>query len=107
MLDQRRAEAKLMKEEREELSAACGDPTPLQRKLIERAALLKLRLHLMDKASMEDPVLSERNSRYYLAWSNSYNRCLAQIAKLGPLTDNSREEPSLDDVVKNQRNGRR
>jgi hypothetical protein len=89
LLDGRRAEARFLAQEEAELKAACGgEPTALQLKLIARAALLALRLHLMDKQSIDDPILSERNSKFYLAWVGAYNRALAQIAALNPKNGN-------------------
>jgi hypothetical protein len=56
-----------------------GKPTAPQRILIDRAAALSLRLHLMDRESVRSGQMSERNGRQYLAWSNSLTRVLNQI----------------------------
>lgn len=80
LIDGRRAEAKLLNEIRAELTAHVGgNPSAVQRRLIERAALIHLRLHLMDQQTLSDPVMGERNSRYYLAWSGAYTRLLVQL----------------------------
>lgn len=65
---------------REELSQHLGGkPNPAQKILIDRAAALSLRLHLMDRESARAGQMSERNGRQYLAWNNSLTRLLAQI----------------------------
>lgn len=51
--------------------------------LIDQAAMLALRLHLMDKESIADPAMSERNGRQYLAWANSLSRLLRQLGIKG------------------------
>ncbi len=56
-----------------------GSPSATQRILIDRAAALSLRIHLMDRESARSGEMSERNGRQYLAWSNSLTRVLRQI----------------------------
>ena len=56
-----------------------GNPTAPQRILIDRAAALSLRIHLMDRESARSGEMSERNGRQYLAWHNSLTRLLRQI----------------------------
>jgi hypothetical protein len=81
IIDGRLAEGKLMARVREELSQHLGGkPNPAQKILIDRAAALSLRLHLMDRESARSGgVMSERNGRQYLAWNNSLTRLLSQI----------------------------
>jgi hypothetical protein len=80
IIDGRLAEGKLMARVREELSQHLGGkPNPAQKILIDRAAALSLRLHLMDRESARSGQMSERNGRQYLAWSNSLTRLLNQI----------------------------
>jgi hypothetical protein len=70
LLDKRAAHGKFLAKERRDLAAiAGGAPTLLQQKLIERAARVALRVHLMDMRSLTDPEWAERNERHYLAWS--------------------------------------
>jgi len=79
-IDGRLAEAQLMARVRRELTQHLGGkPTAPQRILIDRVAALSLRLHLMDRDSARSDGMSERNSRQYLAWSNSLTRALNQI----------------------------
>jgi hypothetical protein len=80
IVDGRLAEAKLMARVREELSQHLGGkPNPAQKILIDRAAALSLRLHLMDREAARSGGMSERNGRQYQAWSNSLTRVLNQI----------------------------
>lgn len=93
-LDGRRREAKLMSQTRAELIAHVGGkPNAIQRRLIERAAVLALRLALMD-AKAPDGGMSEKDAREYLAWSNSYVRTLRE---LGPAV--AEQRPSLRDYL--------
>lgn len=78
-LDGRRREAKLMQQTRDELVAHVGGkPNAVERRLIERAAVLALRLAMMD-AKAPDGAMSERDAREYLCWSNSYVRTLREL----------------------------
>ena len=71
-LDGRRREARLMASTRAELTAQVGgNPPPTERALIERVAWLTLHVSLMDQRAIERGELSERDSRTYLAWSNT------------------------------------
>jgi hypothetical protein len=80
VIDGRLAEAKLMARIRRELTQHVGGkPSAAQRILIDRAAALSLRLHLMDRESARFGEMSERNGRQYLAWSNSLSRTLSLI----------------------------
>jgi hypothetical protein len=75
VIDGRRAEAKLMRDVRAELTKHCGgSPSATQRIIIDQAAMLTLGLHLMDRQVLQNEVMSERNGRQYLAWSNSLIR---------------------------------
>ena len=80
IVDGRLAEAKLMARVRTELSQHLGgDPSATQRILIDRAAALSLRIHLMDRETARSGMMSERNGRQYLAWNNSLTRVMNQI----------------------------
>src|SRR3984885_12043275 len=80
IVDGRLAEGRLMARVRAELTQHLGGkPTAPQRILIDRAAALSLRLHLMDRESARSGEMTERNGRQYLAWSNSLTRVLNQI----------------------------
>lgn len=80
VIDGRRAEAKLLRSVRADLAKHLGGtPSATQRMLIDQAAMLTLRLHLMDRQSLQDAEMSERNGRQYLAWANSLSRLLRQL----------------------------
>jgi hypothetical protein len=84
VIDGRRAEAKVMAQFRADMVAHCGGkPSATQRALIDRAAILHLRLVLMDRESIDQPVMSDRTSRHYLAFSNSLGRLLKQLGMKG------------------------
>lgn len=91
-IDGRRREARLMQGVVAELTAHVGgNPSATQRALIGRAAWLTLHMALMDNRAIEAPSgLSERDSRTYLAWSNTLARTLRQLGMKGeaqkPLT---------------------
>ena len=78
-LDRRTRESRLLATIRAELTAHVGRPSAVQRALIERAARLSLYIEAMDRDSMESGTMTERNSRQYLAWSNSLRLALVQL----------------------------
>jgi hypothetical protein len=80
IVDGRLAEAKLMASVRAEVTQHLGGkPSATQKILIDRAAALSLRVHLMDRESARSGGMSERNGRQYQAGSNSLTRVLNQI----------------------------
>lgn len=82
-LDGRRREARLMRDAVTALTRHVGGaPSEVQRALIHRAAVLALRLALMD-AKTADGIMPERDTREYLAWNNSYVRTLRQLGLKG------------------------
>jgi hypothetical protein len=58
-----------------------GNPTTVQRKLIERASWLMLRLSMMDRRLAEDggKRFTRNDSTQYLAWSNGLSRTLVLL----------------------------
>jgi hypothetical protein len=79
-LDKRTKEARLLAARRAELIAHIGgEPSAVQKVLIERAARLMLFVELMDREALEAGTMSERNSRQYLAWQNSLRLCLREL----------------------------
>ena len=58
-----------------------GEPTIVQRKLIERASWLMLRLSMMDRRLAEDggKRFTRNDSTQYLAWSNGLSRTLVLL----------------------------
>lgn len=96
-LDGRTRKAALMRRVREELSAHVGGkPNAPQRLLIERCAMLNLRLSLLDHkiALGQDFTLPDTN--YYIAWSNALARTLAQLGIQSPQLE--AKAPTLRDL---------
>lgn len=87
-IDGRRKESKLLERVRSELiQHVGGNPTATQRAMIDRAAWLSLHIALMDARAIEEgSALSERDSRQYLAWSNSLTRTLRELGIGNPTT---------------------
>ena len=92
--DRRTREARLLKQMRQELSQHLGgNPTPMQRALIERAAMLQLRCAKFDEKII-DGTFSEYDSKVFLAFSNSLTRTMKALG-LEPAAAN--KPPSLSD----------
>jgi len=82
-LDGRTREAALLRTTREALVAHVGgQPSAVQSVLIERAAILALRLAVMD-AKAPGGALTERDAREYLCWHNAYVRTLRELGIKG------------------------
>jgi hypothetical protein len=96
LLDGRRAEAKLMREVSDELTAHIGGkPTITQRMMIERAATISLRIRLLDRLTLSDAGLSEKNAREAVCWENALRRTLIALGIKGA----SERTPSLQDYL--------
>ncbi len=68
---------------RAELTAHLGGrPSATQRVLIDRAAMLTLQIAMMD-ARQASCGLSPRDSREYLAWTNTLTRLMRQLGMKG------------------------
>ena len=79
-LDRRTRQSRLMETTRAELTEHVGGkPSVTQRALIDRAAVLALRLAMMDAQTGPDGAMSEKNAREYLCWHNAYVRTLASL----------------------------
>jgi hypothetical protein len=79
-IDGRTKESRLMAAARDELTRHVGgSPSHVQRVLIERAARLMLYIEIMDRETLEAGTMSERNSRQYLAWTNSLRLTLRDL----------------------------
>ena len=84
VIDGRRAEAKLMKAVRDELTQHIGGkPTVTQKMLIDRAATLTLRIRLLDRLTLSDAGLSEKNAREAVCWENALRRTLTTLGMKG------------------------
>jgi hypothetical protein len=79
-LDGRTREAALMRRVRAELTAHCGgNPNAVQRALIERAAILSLRVAQLDAKIVAGEALTLHDSNFALAWNNALRRTLAAL----------------------------
>jgi hypothetical protein len=90
-LDGRTREAKIMAATRAELTVHIGgNPSSVQRTLIERAARLGLYLEMLDAKGLAAGGLTERDSRQYIAWSNGLRLVLRELG----ITAASAERPN-------------
>src|SRR5205823_2217501 len=79
-LDGRTREAALLRSVREELTAYVGGrPNPLQRALIERAAVLSLRVAQIDAKILGGEELGRHDNNQALAWNNALRRTLVEL----------------------------
>jgi hypothetical protein len=96
-IDGRTKESRLMAAARAELTRHVGgSPSHVQRVLIERAARLMLYVEIMDRETLEAGTMSERNSRQYLAWSNSLRLTLRELGVKAAPTE---KPPDLRDIL--------
>ena len=56
-----------------------GNPDIAEKEIIDRAAMLSLKIAQMDKKIMLNSDFSERDSEFYLAWTNTYCRILKML----------------------------
>jgi hypothetical protein len=96
-LDRRTKEARLLEAARAVFTRHVGGaPNDIQRVLIERASRLMVYIETMDAQALEDGTMSERNSRQYLAWTNSLRLTLRELGlKAAPVE----KLPDLHDIV--------
>jgi hypothetical protein len=79
-LDGRTREARLMRETRAALVAHVGGtPSATQAVLIDRCVQLTLRVAAMDRKFAESGSMTQHDSNFYLAWSNSLSRALRDL----------------------------
>jgi hypothetical protein len=96
-LDRRTKEAQLLEAARASLTRHVGGaPNDIQRVLIERASRLMVYIETMDAQALADGTMSERNSRQYLAWTNSLRLTLRELGlKAAPVE----KLPDLHDIL--------
>jgi hypothetical protein len=78
-LDRRTREGKALATFRDELTEHVGTPTAPQKRLIDMAANLQLRVALMDDRLGQTGTVTEVESRMYLSWVNALGRLLVAI----------------------------
>lgn len=97
-LDKRSREGRLIRQVRADLTAHIGGKASVvQRMLIERAALLSLRLAKLDQKIADGALFTETDNNTYLAWSNSLVRTLSA---LGAQPQATQQPPSLADHLR-------
>ncbi len=81
MLDGRTREARLLKAATDELTEHVGgNPSATQARQIARAARIELHMAMMDARSDQNGgVMTDHDSRQYLAWVNSYRLILRDL----------------------------
>jgi hypothetical protein len=95
-LDYRTKEGFLVRRVRHELSQHVGgSPSVTQRLLIERAAILSLRLAQLDRKIVADQHFTILDNNQYLAWANSLARILQQLG----LQPAAAAKPTLSDYL--------
>jgi hypothetical protein len=96
-LDGRTREAVLMRRVRDELTRHVGgNPSVTQRLLIDRAAVLSLRVAQIDQKILAGEPLTLHDSNFALAWNNALRRTLVQ---LGVESAERASAPSLHDHI--------
>src|SRR5689334_6635113 len=79
-VDYRTRKGMFMRKVREELTAHCGgNPSAVQRALIERAVILSLKVAQFDARIIANEPLGLRDSNYALAWNNALRRTVAAL----------------------------
>jgi hypothetical protein len=95
-LDRRTKEARLLRETIAALTAHVGGrPSATQAALIRRCAWLTLRVALLDEKMLQAGEMGERDSKTYLAWSNSLARTLRDLGLKGV----AERPPTLAEVI--------
>jgi hypothetical protein len=99
-IDQRTREAALLRRVREELTAHVGgNPSAVERVLIERCCWVQLRLAMLDKKLASGRDFTEIDSNVYLAWANTLARTLVRLGVKPAAT----RPPTLADLFPNDR----
>jgi hypothetical protein len=81
-LDARSREWRYLEKCRQDLAAYCnGTPSPIQTRLIERCAVLQLRLSMLDRRILENDgvAFTNQDNLQFCAWSNALSRTLALL----------------------------
>lgn len=83
-MDGRSRKAQLLARVRRELTEHCGgQPSAVQRAIIERVAWLTLHVAQLDAKAAAGGGLTQHDSNSYLAWSNSLDRALRGLGRKG------------------------
>jgi hypothetical protein len=96
-MDWESPEGRLIVAAREALIAHVGgNPTVVERVLIERSARLQLFIEQMDARALRAGEMSDRDMRQYLSWVSALRRCLRE---LGVKEAPAAKPPGLEDIV--------
>ena len=88
-----------MKEIRQELTQHLGgSPSATQRLMIDRVAMMMLRMELMDREAMNGTPMADHDQRAYLGWANSVSRMLRHLGLKGA----DGKAPTLSDYLQNR-----
>lgn len=83
-MDGRTWEAKLLRQVRDDLAAQLGgSPSAAQRALIDQASWLTLHVEQINRRTVGGKVMTEHDSRHYLAWTNALSRTLRHLGLKG------------------------
>ena len=83
-MDGRTWEAQLVRSTVCDLTAHVGgNPSAAQRALIDRAAWMTLHIAQLDRRTAESRMMTEHDSRHYLAWTNSLSKTLRHLGLQG------------------------
>jgi hypothetical protein len=96
-LDGRSSAGKFVWGYSKELLVALGrEPTVVEMRLIERAALLAAHLMVLDRRAFKEGGLTPRTTREYLAMHNSLTKTLAQLGPKAASPAPSESKPNGD-----------
>jgi hypothetical protein len=97
-LDLRTSEGLIVHRMRRELTEHCGgNPSVVQRTVIERCCFLQIRLALMDKKLADGHNLTEIDSNSYIAWSNALVRTMSRLG-VEPKSNGTARSPILAEL---------
>jgi hypothetical protein len=72
-----------------------GNPTAPQRMLIERAAILTLRLSKLDQKIIDDASFTLHDNNHAVAWSNALTKCMKTLGVNRPVVP-----PAFDEFAR-------
>src|SRR5215470_2867861 len=98
-IDGRTNHAFLMRKVRQELTEYVGgNPSAIQKALIERVVWLTLKLSMFDE-KLASGNFTENDSHTYLAWSNSCCRTLTRLHQMSPRRGKSAGQQIMAEVA--------
>jgi hypothetical protein len=105
-IDYRTSEGLIVKGLRRDLIKHLGgQPTAIERVLIERCCWLQIRLAMLDKKLATGREFTEIDSNVYLAWSNTLTRTLTRLGLKPSKPNNTSTNASLNQYFKSFTDG--